>query len=161
MSNLLKRPRHRIKTIIVFIVLLSFSCNENRNDLVETDTLLFDDLRPMTITGYDDHAMEPFLSMDGSVLFLNNLNAPTVNSNLHWCTRQNDSIFQYMGELGMVNNGPLVHQLRSIIPLILILRFSIGANLLFQGGDIRILKVLPIRWPEDLKIVSCNMKGRK
>lgn len=97
----------RIKIIIVSILLLFFSCNEGQSDLFEADALLFDDPLPVTVMGYEDNVMEPFLSRDGSVLFFNNLNAPSENTNLHWCIKQNDTVFQYMGELRNVNTDDL------------------------------------------------------
>lgn len=57
----------------------------------------------VNILGYEDHIMEPFLSRDGTILFFNNLNNPSVNTNLHYSTRINDSLFQYEGELKGIN----------------------------------------------------------
>jgi len=57
----------------------------------------------VTILGYADHAMEPFISRDGRYLFFNNLNDPTVNTNLHWAERVDDLTFQYKGEIEGVN----------------------------------------------------------
>ncbi|MCB0631916.1 MAG: hypothetical protein KDD15_19355, partial [Lewinella sp.] len=57
--------------------------------------------------GYDDHLMEPFVSRDGQYLFFNNLNQPSVNTNLHWATRINDTLFHYEGELAGVNTPSL------------------------------------------------------
>ena len=57
------------------------------------------------ILGYDDNAMEPFISRDGNFLFFNNSNsAPTTQ--LFWATRIDDVTFQYQGQLGgEVNSG--------------------------------------------------------
>lgn len=61
----------------------------------------------VTIEGYDDDAMEPFLSRDGKYLFFNNLNEPTVNTNLHWAERIDDLHFKYRGEIQGVNTPAL------------------------------------------------------
>jgi|SRR6056297_2216107 len=57
----------------------------------------------VNVLDYDDHIMEPFLSPDGSVLFFNNLNHSSVNTNLYFATKINDSVFQYHGEVKGVN----------------------------------------------------------
>ncbi len=59
------------------------------------------------IQGYDDHAMEPFISRDGRYLFFNNSNDPDVDTNLHWAERIDDLTFQYQGEIGGVNTTAL------------------------------------------------------
>jgi Tol biopolymer transport system component len=61
----------------------------------------------VTIQGYDDHAMEPFISRDGKYLFFNNSNDPAVDTNLHWAERIDDLTFQYKGEIGGVNTTAL------------------------------------------------------
>ncbi len=61
----------------------------------------------ITLTGYDGEAMGPFISRDGQYLFFNNLNNPEVNTNLHWCSRINDTVFQYEGELNRINTPAL------------------------------------------------------
>jgi Tol biopolymer transport system component len=68
---------------------------------------LFGDPQRVTIVGYDDDAMEPFLSRDGRYLLFNNLNEPTVNTNLHFAERIDDLTFQYRGELSGVNTDAL------------------------------------------------------
>ncbi len=61
----------------------------------------------VTIQGYDDHAMEPFISRDGRYLFFNNSNDPAVDTNLHWAERIDDLTYQYRGEIGGVNTTSL------------------------------------------------------
>jgi len=51
--------------------------------------------------------MEPFLTRDGKYLFFNNLNEPTVNTNLHWAERIDDLHFKYRGEIQGVNTPAL------------------------------------------------------
>jgi hypothetical protein len=67
----------------------------------------FSNPQRVTILGYSDHAMEPFISRDGRYLFFNNSNDPAVNTNLHWAERIDDLTFQYRGEIGGVNTPAL------------------------------------------------------
>jgi len=53
----------------------------------------------VTITGYDDDAMEPFISPDGATLFFNNNNQPPEQTELHYATRVTDTMFAYQGTL--------------------------------------------------------------
>lgn len=60
----------------------------------------------MTIEGYTQDAMEPFVSPDGQYLFFNSSNsiAPT---NLYYATRIDDVTFQFQGEIAGANvSGP-------------------------------------------------------
>lgn len=61
----------------------------------------------VTITGYDDHAMEPFLTRDGLHLLFNNRNGPADATDLHIATRVNDSTFAYVGPLAALNSASL------------------------------------------------------
>jgi hypothetical protein len=61
----------------------------------------------VTIRGYDDHAMEPFITRDGRFLFFNNLNDPSVNTNLHYAERVDDVTFDYRGEVRGANSDVL------------------------------------------------------
>ncbi|HEY0757738.1 MAG TPA: hypothetical protein VGD59_00630 [Acidisarcina sp.] len=67
----------------------------------------FSDPRTVTIKGYSGDAMEPFLSRDGRYLFFNNLNDPSVNTDLYWAERIDDLTFQFKGEVGGVNTPAL------------------------------------------------------
>jgi hypothetical protein len=94
---------HYTKMLIWIIGLLCFSCQDTPTNINEPDHIAFAPPQAVSIQGYDGHIMEPFLSRDGSILFFNNLNAPTENTNLHWSTKINDTLFQYQGELDNVN----------------------------------------------------------
>jgi len=61
----------------------------------------------VSIVGYDGDAMEPFVSRDRRYLFFNNLNEPSVNTNLYWAERVDDLHFKFRGELTGVNTGAL------------------------------------------------------
>jgi len=55
------------------------------------------------ITGYDDDAMEPFVSRDGRYLLFNNLNKPTTNTDIHFAERKHDFTWLYRGKVNGVN----------------------------------------------------------
>lgn len=61
----------------------------------------------VSIQGYSSNAMEPFLSRDGQYLFFNNSNVPSVNTNLHYAERVDETTFQYEGEIEHVNTEAL------------------------------------------------------
>jgi hypothetical protein len=63
----------------------------------------FDKPQPVVIEGYGGHAMEPFLSRDGTMLFFNNLNEPSVNTDIHYAVRTGTLAFRYKGLVGGVN----------------------------------------------------------
>jgi len=67
----------------------------------------FQNPQRVTIEGYNDDAMEPFVTRDGKYLFFNNLNEPKVNTNLHWAERIDDLHFRYRGEFRGVNTPAL------------------------------------------------------
>lgn len=68
---------------------------------------VFTNPEPVTIEGYTQDAMEPFISPDGHYLFFNNSNsAPTTN--LYYATAVDDTglTFQFQGEIAGANAGP-------------------------------------------------------
>lgn len=67
----------------------------------------FAPMQPVTIQGYSDHAMEPFISRDGETLFFNNRNEPAEETDLHWATRLDDLTFLYRGRVAGANSGHL------------------------------------------------------
>lgn len=79
----------------------------------EAKAASFSNLQAVTITGNRQDAMEPFLTRDGMVLFFNNSNAPTVDTNLFWATKVDDLTFQLQGEIGGVN-GPALDAVASM-----------------------------------------------
>jgi Tol biopolymer transport system component len=74
---------------------------------VDASSNAFQNPQRVTVEGYDGDAMEPFVSRDGKYLFFNNLNEPSVNTNLHWAERIDDLHFKYRGELKGVNTPAL------------------------------------------------------
>ncbi len=62
---------------------------------------------PVTITGYSGDAMEPFISKDGQLLFFNNRNDPSVNTNLYYASRVDDQTFSFRGAVAGANGAAL------------------------------------------------------
>ncbi len=67
----------------------------------------FSQPRPVAITGYQGHAMEPFITRDGRYLLFNNLNDPSENTDLHWAERVSDEEFRYRGKITGTNTKAL------------------------------------------------------
>ncbi|MDB4968795.1 MAG: hypothetical protein JWN44_4484 [Myxococcales bacterium] len=61
----------------------------------------------VTINGWTDTAMEPFLSRDGRFLFFNSSNDPGVDTNLHYAERVDDLTFDYRGPIDAANSNAL------------------------------------------------------
>jgi hypothetical protein len=76
-------------------------------DLAAAATGDFANPTRVTIVGWSDDAMEPFLSRDGRYLLFNNSNDPSVDTNLHFAERVDDLTFQYRGPIGGVNTTSL------------------------------------------------------
>ncbi|MBT8281999.1 MAG: hypothetical protein KJO16_10500 [Muriicola sp.] len=79
-------------------ILLGCSSSEE-DEVIEDTSIQFGSPQRVTVQGYDNQIMEPFLSRDGNILFFNNWNNPSVDTNLHWSTRINNTLFEYQGEL--------------------------------------------------------------
>jgi Tol biopolymer transport system component len=101
---MLGRPRG----LAALVLALTASCAPSRqiDPAVPIDTS-FSNPQRVTIEGYDSDAMEPFLSRDGRYLFFNNLNDPSVNTNLYWAERIDDLHFKFRGEVEGANTPAL------------------------------------------------------
>ena len=62
---------------------------------------------PVTVSGYSDHLMEPFLSRDGRFLFFNNRNHPPELTDIHVALRVSDLKFRYLGRVPGANSPAL------------------------------------------------------
>ncbi len=67
------------------------------------DDTTFKNPRRVALGGYDDHAMEPFLSRDGQWLFFNNRNDPPDQTDLHIARAVTPDSFHYAGRLAGAN----------------------------------------------------------
>lgn len=99
--------------IALLLLCAPFNANAGGSDVIadapdaEPTFGVFTNPEPVTIQGYSQDAMEPFISPDGKYLFFNNSNAPTVDTNLYYATRIDDVTFQFQGEIGGVNSTAL------------------------------------------------------
>ncbi len=96
-----------MKTALFILTSLLFLACSNDPEPNTEHKLSFGAEQKVTVLDYNDHIMEPFLSRDGTTLFFNNLNYPSVNTNLHYATRIDDITFQYKGEVKGVNTESL------------------------------------------------------
>ena len=87
--------------IYVFLLLGFWACNNSTEDVYPE--LSFGNPSMVKMEGFNGNMMEPFISRDGSLLFFNNLNNKSENTNLHWAQKVNDSTFKYQGEISGVN----------------------------------------------------------
>ncbi len=87
---------------LLFLVIFSVSC-DNETVTNPDNVSEFTNERKVTITGYTDDAMEPFISKNGNYLFFNNHQG--VNSKeLYYAERVNDTTFEFKGEIQGVNS---------------------------------------------------------
>lgn len=98
----------RIITTLLGSLVIGFSgCRPESTGQYQTTSLNLQVSAEVIISGYNGNIMEPFLSRDGKILLFNNLNSLPENTNLHWATRVNDSLFTYEGEIEGVNTADL------------------------------------------------------
>src|SRR5271155_4414722 len=69
---------------------------------------VFTNPQPVTIVGYSQDAMEPFISPDGNYLFFNSSNS-LPQTNLYYATAVDETglTFQFQGEIGGANASGL------------------------------------------------------
>jgi Tol biopolymer transport system component len=96
-----------VKTALRLLMVAAAAALLSCKSVPEAGTRVFDHPERVVIRGYDGHAMEPFVTRDGRYLLFNNLNDPSVNTNLHYAQRIDDLTFQYRGELTGVNTPAL------------------------------------------------------
>ena len=61
----------------------------------------------VTIAGYSGDAMEPFISKDRQILFFNNRNDPSVDTDLYYASRVDDQTFSFRGAVAGANGAAL------------------------------------------------------
>jgi hypothetical protein len=94
-----------MRTITLIMVLLLQSCSVPPSQKAPASHL-YDHPELVNILGYNDDAMEPFITRDGKYLLFNNSNG-AVNTNLHYAVRVDDLTFQYKGEIVNANSSAL------------------------------------------------------
>ena len=89
--------------------LLSAAINVCAADAPDVTFGIFTNPERVTINGYNQDAMEPFISLDGNYLFFNNTNSPPPGSftKLYYATRIDDLHFQLGGEIAGINGTAL------------------------------------------------------
>src|SRR5215510_14018441 len=99
----------RLYNIIIAVSLVLAACQSagTVTSQMEPEYTAFGVPERVTIRGYGDHAMEPFITRDGRYLFFNNSNDPSVNTNLRYAERIDDLTFKYKGEVAGVNTQAL------------------------------------------------------
>jgi len=142
-----------MKQHIILVFLCMASCNlENGIVPGASRAITFSPPQKVTITGYSQDIMEPFITRDNKYLFFNNLNDPAVtNTNLYYATRINDTTFQYQGEINGVNSPALdaVATLDSVGNFYCISTRSYDQSLstiyggVFDHGNVRNLEIVP------------------
>jgi hypothetical protein len=94
-------------TIVLSLILTACQSSGTVASQKEREYTAFGNPERITIRGYSDHAMEPFITRDGRYLFFNNSNDPSVNTNLRYAERIDDLTFKYKGEVAGVNTQAL------------------------------------------------------
>ncbi len=106
--------RSTISMIFCLLVASATACSAATADSPDSKSPfgVFTNPEPVTIEGYTQDAMEPFISPDGNYLFFNNSNSlPTTN--LYYATRIDDVTFQFQGEIAGANGGPMT---QTVVP---------------------------------------------
>ena len=93
--------RLTILNAVVAVMLVRFGAIQAA--AADDSAAAFNTPRVVTVQGYRDDAMEPFLSRDGRLLFFNNLNSPSVNTDIHYAVRLDPLTFEYKGRVAGVN----------------------------------------------------------
>ncbi len=106
-----------LRTIVLALALLSTSCGGDDSAVVAVTPspsptgggqyLAFSGETAVTIAGYTEDAMEPFVSPDGQFLFVNNSNSDPARTDLFYASRQADNAFTLQGPLGGANSPTL------------------------------------------------------
>jgi hypothetical protein len=100
--------------LAIMLLLLCAACTTSADDSVSIADApdakhnfgVFTNPEPVTIEGYSQDAMEPFVSPDGHYLFFNSSNS-VVPTNLYYATKIDDVTFHFEGEIAGANvSGP-------------------------------------------------------
>lgn len=97
-ARLMRAVKQILATTLVAIVGVG-GCQANAVDSGE-----FGPPVEVAIIGYNGHAMEPFIARDDSVLLFNDLNHPSVDTDLHWAERIGPDRFRYRGRIDGANS---------------------------------------------------------
>ncbi len=82
---------------------VSSSCEKGQEPV--KDNHEFGTPKKVAITGYESHAMEPFITRDGNYLFFNGLNDGK-DTCLYYAARVDDATFAFIGKIERANGNP-------------------------------------------------------
>jgi len=100
----MKMKRIFLNIILIVSVMLAVGCEDDGRGLyIPVSYPEFTDETEVIISGYNEDAMEPFISKDGNFLFFNSLNAGD-STRLYYATRVNDTTFNFEGEIAGIND---------------------------------------------------------
>lgn len=85
---------------MLLVMIIAACASDDGNPIV--NDIAYENPLEVTINGYTDHAMEPFLSPDGQTLFYNSQNTG-INTKLYYASRISDTEFEFKGEVAGAN----------------------------------------------------------
>ena len=89
--------------LLIITAVFLFSCSSSDDSIDEINIeIKYSKPLEISINGYTNDAMEPFISPDGTTLFFNSLNDGN-NTKLYYATKVNTTTFTFKGELTGVN----------------------------------------------------------
>jgi hypothetical protein len=97
----MKLKRKNMLALPILLVMILVACASDDGNPIVND-IAYENPIEVTINGYTDHAMEPFLSPDGQTLFYNSQNTG-INTKLYYATRISDTEFEFKGEVNGAN----------------------------------------------------------
>ena len=97
----MKIIKHSISLLIIALTLLACS-SDDPTETQNTTKISYTNPVEITVNGFNDHMMEPFISPDGLTLFYNNENSG-INTKLYYATRISDTEFEFKGEVNGAN----------------------------------------------------------
>ena len=100
-KRIMKTVKLSLWLFCITLVLLACSSNEATTSEISTEIKYVNPIE-ITMNGYDDHMMEPFISPDGLTLFFNNSNS-NGNTRLFYATKLNNTSFDFKGEVKGAN----------------------------------------------------------
>ena len=90
-------------TLLLVITLVGACANDTMVDLPSAK-ITYSNPVQITINGYTNDAMEPFISPDGNTLFFNSINDGN-NTKIYYATKVNNTTFAFEGELDGANES--------------------------------------------------------
>jgi hypothetical protein len=101
----LSTPPSRTVLTLALLACIIASCSDGGADSpTAQDYTLFSNPELVTITGYSDDVMEPFISRDGAYLFFNNAGGAN-DKDLFYATYVTDTTFQFQGAIAAANSS--------------------------------------------------------